>query len=134
MRKVLFSILITLTAAVSVMRAQVPVESIVSFDTKVHDFGTVSIKDGPLKCSFELTNISDEPTVIFAVVSSCGCTDVKWTRESIPAGGKGTIEATYSNDEGPYPFDKVLTVYIKDAAKPVTLHLRGSVTNKKSKK
>lgn len=43
----------------------------------------------------------------------------------------GTISATYSNDEGPYPFDKTLTVYFSDVKKPVVLRLRGVVRAKK---
>lgn len=113
--------------------AQTKADDIFAFSSKVHDFGTISVKDGPQSCTFTLTNISKEPAVIYAVVSSCGCTDVKWTRTVIEPGAEGKVEATYSNDDGPYPFDKTLTVYVKDADKPVTLHIRGSVTNKKSK-
>lgn len=127
-------VFMALAAFCAFASAQVPADRLVSFDKKIHDFGTISIKDGPQTCTFEMTNISGGSTVIYAVVSSCGCTNVQWTKQSIPAGEKGTIEATYANDEGPYPFDKQLTVYIKDASKPVTLHIRGEVTNKKVKK
>ena len=100
------------------------------FDKTVHDFGKVTVKDGPLSCNFTVTNTGDTPLLIQSVVSSCGCTDVKWTRAEIAPGGTGTIEATYSNDEGPYPFDKSLTVYTSAAKKPVVLHLRGIVKKK----
>lgn len=103
------------------------------FDKIVHDFGTVSPKDGPLSCEFAVTNTSEEPLTIFAVVSSCGCTDVEWTRETLAPGDTGRIKATYSNDEGPYPFDKTLTVYLSDSKKPTILHLRGVVKNTKKK-
>ena len=59
--------------------------------------------------------------------SSCGCTNVRWTRTSLAKGEKGTIEATYTNEDGPYPFDKTITVYLSDIRKPVVLHLRGVV-------
>lgn len=102
----------------------------VEFDKIVHDFGRVTVGDGALSCSFIVTNTGDSPLLIQSVVSSCGCTDVKWTRTEIAPGGTGTIEATYSNDEGPYPFDKSLTVYTSAARKPVVLHLRGIVKKK----
>lgn len=35
------------------------------------------------------------------------------------------------NDEGPYPFDKTLTVYMSGLKKPVVLRLRGVVHEKK---
>ena len=97
------------------------------FDRKVHNFGTVSIADGPVSCTFKVTNTAeDSPLVIYAVVSSCGCTGVDWTRTEIAPGQSGTISATYSNDEGPYAFDKTLTAYTSDKKKPTVLHIKGT--------
>mgnify|MGYP003297896142 CR=1 FL=1 len=61
------------------------------FDKTVHDFGEISVKDGPVSCEFTATNTSDRASTIFAVVSSCGCTEVDWTRKTIEPGGKGTV-------------------------------------------
>lgn len=107
------------------------IDGVVRFDKTVHDFGDVTTGQGPLTCTFTVTNISSKPAVIYNVVSSCGCTGVKWTREPILPGKSGTITATYSNDEGPYPFDKTLTAYMSDVKKPVVLRLRGTVHDKK---
>lgn len=107
------------------------IDGVVKFDRTICDFGDVTVGQGALSCSFKVTNISDSPVVIYNVVSSCGCTDVKWTREPLRAGAAGTIDATYSNDEGPYPFDKTLTVYISGIRKPVILRLRGTAHAKK---
>ncbi|MGM9742053.1 MAG: DUF1573 domain-containing protein [Candidatus Cryptobacteroides sp.] len=109
----------------------VVIEGVVEFDRTVWDFGEVKQDQGPLTCSFNVKNLSGDPIVIYNVVSSCGCTGVKWTREPIMAGGTGRITATYSNDEGPYPFDKNLTAYISGIKKPVILRLRGIVLAKK---
>ena len=117
----MLKILVTLLLAAS---------PLVSFDKTVHDFGTVTLKDGTLSCTFTLANNSEEDICIYAVVSSCGCTGVKWTRTAISPGASGIIEATYSNDEGPYPFDKTLTVYISGEKKPTVLHIRGVVKKK----
>ena len=103
----------------------------VSWDKTVHDFGDVSVKDGPLSCTFTITNNGTEPISIFEVVSSCGCTDVKWTKERIQPGKTGTVSATYKNEDGPMPFDKTLTVYISGVKRPVILRLRGVVHEKK---
>ena len=105
--------------------------STVVFDKTVHDFGDVSITDGPLSCTFTVTNNGTEPIVIYEVVSSCGCTDVVWTREPLQPGKSGTISATFKNEDGPYPFDKTLTVYVSGQRKPVILRLRGVVHEKK---
>ncbi len=101
------------------------------FDKTVHDWGDVTLKDGPLSCEFSFTNVSDVPVHILSVRSSCGCTGVKWPVEEIAPGQSGVIYATYSNDEGPYPFDKTLTVSLEEARRPVVLHLRGIVHRKK---
>lgn len=103
----------------------------VELDKTVHDFGDVLTGSGPLTCTFTVKNISSENTVIYNVVKSCGCTDITWTREDIVPGGTGTITATYTNDEGPYPFSKTLTVYIAGLKKPVILKLRGTARSKK---
>ncbi|MBR6458266.1 MAG: DUF1573 domain-containing protein [Bacteroidales bacterium] len=111
--------------------AQTPFEGIVTIDKTVHDWGDVTVSDGPLDCTFTLTNISKETVIIRAVASSCGCTGVKWTQGPIAPGEQANIWATYANDEGPYAFDKTLTVTFVGVRKPLILHLRGVVHPKK---
>src|SRR5574344_3128026 len=82
-------------------------EGTVTFDKTVHDFGDFGINDGPKTHTFILTNNMAKAIVIQTVISSCGCTVPQWTKEPIPPGSKGTITVTYSNDQGPYPFDKM---------------------------
>ena len=94
-------------------------------DKTVHNFGDILHKSGPVSCTFTLTNTGNQPAVIYNVVSTCGCTDVEWTKEPIRPGQSGKISVTYSNDEGAYPFDKTLTTYTSDSKKPVLLKVRG---------
>lgn len=109
----------------------VDVEGVARFDKTVHDFGDFLLSDGPVSCSFSVKNIGQRPFAILQVVSSCGCTDVTWTKSPVKEGESGIISATYSNDQGAYPFEKTLTVYISSLSKPVILRLRGNVTEKK---
>ena len=109
----------------------VQVGDVVEFDKTVHDFGDVSVNDGPLTCTFTVKNVGKDPIAIYEVVTSCGCTDAVWTREPLQPGKTGTISATYKNEDGPVPFDKTLTVYIAGVSKPVVLRLRGVVHEKK---
>ena len=99
----------------------------VELDRTVYDFGDIQTSQGPVSCTYRVKNISDKPVTILNVLSSCGCTDVKWTKESFGPGKEGTISATYKNEDGPYPFDKTLTVYVSDVKQPIVLHLRGVV-------
>lgn len=107
--------------------AQTVYEKIVEIDRPVHDFGDILSSQGPVSCKFNVKNVSSRAISILNVASSCGCTDVSWTRETIAPGASGTISATYSNDEGEFNFDKALTAYISDVKKPIVLRLRGSV-------
>ena len=54
-----------------------------------------------------------------------------WTKQPLKPGEKGTIKATYKNDEGGYPFDKNITVYFSEPKQPVILRLRGESHKKK---
>ena len=110
---------------------EAPEEGDAVFDKLVHDFGDISATDGPQSCTFTLTNTGQEPIVIFEVVSTCGCTNVEWTREPLQPGQSGSISATYKNEDGPTAFDKTLTVYISGIKKPVVLRLRGVVHEQK---
>lgn len=100
-----------------------------SFDRTVHDFGTIGTKDGAVSCSFEVRNEGDKPLLIEMVTTTCGCTKVTWTKKLIAPGSVGTIDVTYSNDEGPQHFDKTLKVYTDAEPKPRVLHLRGNVVS-----
>lgn len=97
------------------------------FDKTTHNFGTISVDAGAQTCVFTVKNVGDAPLTILSAIPSCGCTGVKFTRESIAPGNTGNIEAVYANEDGPYPFDKTITVYLSDIRKPVVLHLRGVV-------
>lgn len=98
----------------------------VRFDRTVHDFGKVDIRDGAVSCSFTVSNIGQDKFNIQIVTTSCSCTRATWTRSDIAPGASGTIDVSYTNDEGPYPFDKALTVYLSGLEKPVILHIKGT--------
>lgn len=106
--------------------AQTIYEKAVEIDHAVHDFGDILVSDGPVSCTFTVRNVSDREISILNVASSCGCTDVRWTKESIRPGASGAISATYSNDEGAFTFDKALTAYVSDIKRPIVLRLRGT--------
>ena len=119
---ILVSLSVTAQTRISAGRA--------TLDRTVHDFGDICLSDGPVSCTFHLTNTGSTPLTILSVVSSCGCTNVQWTRGAIAPGAVGIIEATYRNDEGAVPFDKALTAYLSDITQPVILRLRGAVHEK----
>ena len=123
--KYIVSIFSALILALGYASAQEKISDGLEVDKVVHNFGDIKLGSGPVSCTFTITNKSDKPAVIYNVVSSCGCTDVDWTKEPVMPGKTGKISVTYTNDEGAYPFDKTLTVYLSDVKKPVLLKIRG---------
>lgn len=126
-----YALLAVLMLTAAVTYAQNRFGGLVELDRTIYDFGDIQTSQGPVSCSYTVRNISDGPVTILNVISSCGCTDVQWTKESIPAGGEGRISATFKNEDGPFPFDKNLTAYISDLKQPIVLHLRGIAHDKK---
>ncbi len=106
------------------------IDNKIEIDKSVHDFGDVKLSDGVLSCSFNVKNISKEVLIIYNVVTSCGCTNVSWDKAPIRSGKSGKINVSFKNDQGPYPFDKDITVYFSTAKKPVILRIRGVVHEK----
>ncbi|MCQ2174594.1 MAG: DUF1573 domain-containing protein [Bacteroidales bacterium] len=111
--------------------AQTDYAGVARFDKTVHDFGDLTVDQGPVSCTFTLTNISGQPFTVNSVVPGCGCTGVKWSRNSIEPGSVAQIRVTYKNEDGAYPFDKTLTVYLSCVKKPFVLHIRGVVRKAK---
>ena len=112
-------------------KQSLPEEKVVSFDSKTHDFGDVLLSDGPVSCQFVMTNISNNPIVIHNVVSSCGCTVPDYDKQPIMPGKSTTIDVTFSNDQGPYPFNKTITVYVSDVNRPIVLRIKGQSHERK---
>lgn len=107
------------------LQAQAPAAQAIEFNKKVHNFGKISVNDGAKHCTFEFRNTSGKPVVINNIISSCGCTEPIWPKKPIMPGEGGKVEVTYLNDQGPYPFDKTLTVYTSASTKPIILRITG---------
>ena len=118
---------LSILAAISIFpsSAQEKIGENLEFDKTVHNFGDILVDSGPVSCTFTVRNTGSKPVVIYNAVTTCGCTKAEWTKEPIMPGKTGKISATYSNDEGPYPFDKSITVYMSEPKKPIILKMRG---------
>ncbi len=102
----------------------------VEFNKTVHDFGDIMLNSGHHKYTFTFKNISKQPVVVQTVISSCGCTTPVWTKSPVMPGNSGKLEVTFLNDQGPFPFDKSLTVYLTGEPRPITLRIKGVVHDK----
>lgn len=103
---------------------------VLKFQDTIFNFGKLQENGGPVSHTFQFKNLSGKPVVIYNVLSSCGCTIPVWTKKPIAPNATGEIKATYNNDQGPYPFDKSLTVYTSASEKPYILRITGIVIPK----
>ena len=98
------------------------------FSATEHDFGTFKEEAGRQTFDFTVTNTGTDPLVIQNVVASCGCTTPEWTKQPIPAGGKGKVTAIYDPKDRPGTFNKTLSVYSNTKPEVVVLTIKGEVT------
>ena len=121
MKRILFLFNI-LFAVVLVAQAQ----PTITFDKNVQELGYVLWRN-PMTITYNFTNTGDKPLVISKVTSSCGCTEVDWTKSPIPAGGKGTVTAVF-DAEAIGHFYKEVGIYCNASYRPIYLEFNGEVT------
>ena len=82
---------------------------IMTFDRKVHDFGTID--DGaPQETVFSYTNTGDAPLVISEIKSTCGCTVPQdWSRAPLLPGESSQFTVKF-NGKGANKTTKTVTV------------------------
>lgn len=77
------------------------------------------------KASFVLKNIGKSLLVIQDVNTSCGCTEVTYSKEPIQPGGSVVLDVSY-RAETPGSFDKTITVYCNANSSPIVLRITGN--------
>ncbi|MEY3860493.1 MAG: hypothetical protein RIS50_774 [Bacteroidota bacterium] len=98
------------------------------FDHTLHNFGKVAESIKFASHRYPFTNTGNQTLFIQQVHTSCGCTTPDWTRDSIPPGGKGFIEARYETTNRIGEFKKSITVYSNAINAPlVHLDIEGEV-------
>jgi len=100
-----------------------------AFREEIHDFGAVDENKGPVTHEFVFTNNSNRPVKILKVQASCGCTTPGWSRDPIPPGKNGFIQASYNPKGRPGFFNKSLTVTTDLEPNPIILQIKGHVGN-----
>lgn len=90
-----------------------------------HDFGDVDLGN-PVTHKFTFRNVGKGDLTIFQAKPGCGCTVANWSKEPIPPGGKGFVEARYNAARGGY-FNKGITVISDANPSSKGLFLKGKV-------
>jgi hypothetical protein len=130
MKKIIFSSVLILFLAGSLISFAQQKNPTASFVTESHDFGKINESDGPATFQFTFTNTGGEPLILSDVRASCGCTTPSWSKEPVVPGAKGFITVTYNPQNRPGHFEKTITVTAN--AEPATqlLKISGEVIPK----
>lgn len=104
--------------------------SVLSFENKTHDFGTIQEADGKVSAIFKYKNTGKTPLVISKVQASCGCTVPSWEKMPIEPGDEGGITVTYNPDRRPGRFMKSIYVYSNATEPQIRLMIKGEVIAK----
>ncbi len=105
----------------------------IQFREEFFEFGNVAEDGAPAVHEFVFTNASGRPIKILSVQASCGCTTPDWSRETIPSGKTGFIQASFNPKGRPGYFNKTLSVTTDLDAAVITLQIKGQVISTGSK-
>lgn len=98
----------------------------ISFETEVHDFGTIDYS-GDGTYAFKFTNTGKESLKITDAKGSCGCTVPKWSKDEVAKGQSGYINVSYDTKRQG-PFTKTVTVMSNAGKSPTkVLTIKGVV-------
>ncbi|MGL4582554.1 MAG: DUF1573 domain-containing protein [Flavobacterium sp.] len=128
MKNILALLVLVLTSAVTFAQKGPKIEF--KAENNTIDYGTVVRgKDNGLR-TFEFTNVGDEPLIITAVRSTCGCTVPSKPEEPILPGQKSKIDVQYNMAPG--KISRTITVEsnaVNYTNGVVALRIKGDVVN-----
>ena len=128
MKKVIFSLMIALTAAfaMNTVNAQTTSGAKIDFSKETHDYGTIKNgADGT--CTFEFKNTGNAPLIISNAKGSCGCTVPEWPKEPIAPGAKASIKVKYDTSrQGVINKNVTITSNAVNAAEKI-IYIKGNV-------
>lgn len=128
MKKVIFSLMLVLTAAfaMNTVNAQTTSGAKIDFTKETHDYGTIKNgADGT--CTFEFKNTGNAPLIISNAKGSCGCTVPEWPKEPIAPGAKASIKVKYDTSrQGVINKNVTITSNAVNAAEKI-IYIKGNV-------
>lgn len=126
-RRFLIILLTGLVAIVAVAQQEPVFNKQLVPDRKVHDFGTINEKDGPVTHVFKLKNTGVKTAVVNGVTAWCGCTTVDFSKKPILAGQTGTVAVTFDPSYRSGKFSKEVVVLTDDGRRYLRLWVKGMV-------
>ncbi|MBP1673242.1 MAG: hypothetical protein H6Q25_1057 [Bacteroidetes bacterium] len=128
MKKFNLSVLLFFMMAVLYAQPQI------KFDNTTYDFGSIKEEGGKVTGRFEFSNVGNQDLKLDRVQPGCGCTAANYTREPIPPGGRGFIDATYDPMGRPGSFHKHIKIFTNqpvdsalNGGAPLMIFIKGTV-------
>jgi hypothetical protein len=132
MKKIIFSLILML--GIFALKAQTPEGPksgpIITFTESAHDFGDIIQGDSVMHI-FKFKNSGTSPLIISEVITTCGCTAPKFTKEAVMPGKAGEILITYRSAGKQGLQNKIITILSNSTNTPVRLSIRVNVLPKK---
>lgn len=89
------------------------------------DFGSMGMGEAQAR-KVRITNTGNELLVINDVTTSCGCTEVEFSREPVHPGQSTELIVRYNPDEKGF-FSKTISIYSNAGTAPATIGIKGNV-------
>lgn len=96
-----------------------------ALDAREIDFGGFGMGEPQIR-KVQVTNTGRELLVINDVTTSCGCTEVEFSREPVRPGQSTELTVRYNPDEKGF-FSKTISIYSNAGSTPATIVLKGNV-------
>jgi len=100
------------------------------WEVLVADLGEVPARTSK-DAEFKLTNTGNKPLIITSARASCGCTNLKYSRDPVLPGESTALSVTF-NGSGNGPFTKTISVQTNESQASTVLRITGTVVNKTS--
>lgn len=98
-----------------------------TFQTTVHNFGSIKEANGKVSHVFRYTNTGTAPLRINDVFASCGCTSPEFSTEAIAPNASGLITVVFDPTNRVGKINKTITVFFNGNPGQVVLYLTGEV-------
>lgn len=99
----------------------------IAWNETTHTFEGAVPTGPPATFKFVFTNYSNHPIKVKGVDAACSCTATDFTRNDIPPGSSGWIQAAYKTENTFGYFKKYVDVFFEGSPNKHRLYLTGSV-------
>ena len=100
----------------------------VTFDEKIHDFGTISETGGKVKHRFTFTNTGRDTVALTSARAGCSCVHAEVSKRPVYPGKKGYVDVTFDPNFRPGHFSKEIVVFSNAQKKFNRIWVKGDVT------